>query len=459
MKLKLFLIFIFIIGVGLVVKFQFFTKEKETATIQNLELLFTCDVDGRIEPCGCFSGQMGGLSKIKTMVSGLNTADGLIFDIGNAIAGQEDYHVIQHKYILQAFHSIKYNAVNIGHQEALLPLASLHKIKQFSNDKSLPMLSANLRSKADQKLIFEPYTIITKGSKKFGVIGLISPKISNGSLDENVLIQEPRLAISEFISELDKKVDAIIVLGFLSTEEMEALADEFYEIDFILGGNVKESSQQLTKRNQSHIYYTTNKSRTLGQISFTMAPEIKINDQQINMAFPNIIDNLEIKKMSDEYRNEIRVTALNIDKISNNADFIPGVKNLNYYVGSESCMTCHESEYNIWSKTSHAKAFHSLQVKNSDADPTCIKCHTVGLGTESGYQRSFKDKKLINVGCENCHGPAGLHVDEFKARSKRVFKFNQVVAEDCTKCHYGEFSRPFNFNGFWEKIKHGKSKK
>ena len=459
MKFKFLLLAVFVIGAGLFVKFQFFKKTNLDTPIQNLELFFTCDVDGRLEPCGCFSGQMGGLSKIKTMITGLNPINGLIFDVGNSIAGQEDFHVIQYKYILQAFSSIKYDAVNIGHQEALLPLASLLKIKQFSKDKSIPILSANLRSKIDQKNIFEPYTIITRGSKKIGVVGITSPNISNGSLDENVSIQEPRLALAAFITELDKKVDAIVVLGFLSTDEMEALADEFYEIDFILGGNVKESSQQLIKRNQSYIYYTTNKSRTLGQINFDMTPEIKIKHQQIHMAMPNIMDNLEIKKMSDAYRNEIRVSPLEIDKITGNPDYIPGVKNLNYYVGSESCMACHESEYTIWSKTSHAKAFHSLQIKNSDADPTCIKCHTIGLGTESGYQRSFKAEKLINVGCENCHGPAGLHVDEFKSRSKRIFKFNQVVAEDCTKCHYGEFSRPFNFNGFWEKIKHGKNKK
>ena len=187
---------------------------------EKYHIFFTCDVDGRIEPCGCFSGQMGGLTKIKTMINESNTTNKLIFDVGDAIAGQEDYHVIQYKYLMKAYQSINYDALNIGHREALLSLSSLNKLKQLSKENSLPILSANLRTKSDQKTMFEPFTIINKGSKKFAVIGLVSPILNKGTLDENVLIQEPRLALSEFISELDKKVDAIILLGFLSKEEI-----------------------------------------------------------------------------------------------------------------------------------------------------------------------------------------------------------------------------------------------
>lgn len=421
------------------------------------DIFFTCDVDGRIEPCGCFSGQMGGLTKIKTMINKSQTENQLIFDIGDAIAGQEDYHVIQYDYMMKAFQSINFNALNIGHREALLPLSSLNKLKQLSNEKSLPILSANLRTKVNQKTIFEPFTIINKNNKKIGVIGLVSPNLNQSTLDENIQIQEPRLALAEFISELDKKVDVIILLGFLSNQEMIQIADEFYEVDFILGGNVNESSQQLEKRNQSWIYYTTNEGRTLGQISFQLNPKINILSQHISLAYENIYNNEEIKKLSNDYRNAVRNTSLSVDRLNNSANAIPGVTNLNYYVGSEKCSTCHEAEYNIWKTTSHGHAFKSLQDKNSDADPSCIKCHTIGFGTESGYQRAFKAEKLINVGCENCHGPAGIHVDEFKSNSKRVFKFNQVTADDCTKCHYGEFSRPFNFNTSWPKVKHGKN--
>jgi hypothetical protein len=435
-----------------------FGRNKITSTSgkDKYDLFFTCDMKGRITPCGCFTGQLGGLTKIKTMINSFQSNNKIILDVGNAISGQEDYHVIQHEFMMKGFQSISYDAINIGQREALLSLPFLLKLKQLSEDNSLPIVSANLRNKSDQKPIFKPYIIITKGLKKFGIIGVVSSQFKIDSLDKNIYIQEPRLALAEHIAELDKQVDVIILLGFLSPLEMNQIASEFFEIDFILGGNVRESSQQIEKENQSWIYYTTNEGRTLGQISFLFDKKVKIENNKISLAYENIHDDEEIEKLSVSYRNKVRNTALAIDSIKINENSIPGVKSQNYFVGSEKCANCHEEDYKKWKATSHAHAFKSLQNKNSDADPSCITCHTIGFGSESGYQRSFKGEKLIDVGCENCHGPAGLHVDEFNTKEKRLFKFNPVTESECRKCHYGEFSRPFEWKSFWQKVKHGK---
>ena len=40
----------------------------------------------------------------------------------------------------------------------------------------------------------------------------------------------------------------------------------------------------------------------------------------------------------------------------------------------------------------------------------CIGCHTAGFGEPSGYLRKMKDTKLVDVGCESCHGPGSKHV-------------------------------------------------
>ena len=64
---------------------KIFNKEIVKAKMSDkYNIFFTCDVDGRIEPCGCFSGQMGGLTKIKTMIDESNTTNKLIFDVGDA---------------------------------------------------------------------------------------------------------------------------------------------------------------------------------------------------------------------------------------------------------------------------------------------------------------------------------------------------------------------------------------
>ena len=45
----------------------FFRKKPAAPQPQPLTLLFTCDVRGRLVPCGCFTGQLGGLTRIATL--------------------------------------------------------------------------------------------------------------------------------------------------------------------------------------------------------------------------------------------------------------------------------------------------------------------------------------------------------------------------------------------------------
>ena len=88
------------------------------------------------------------------------------------------------------------------------------------------------------------------------------------------------------------------------------------------------------------------------------------------------------------------------------------------YVGSEACQTCHEQSYRVWKKTPHSHAFVMLHNAKPprNFDPECISCHTVGCNTqkffpyESGYLSHKHTPHLMNVGCEDCHGPGEKHV-------------------------------------------------
>jgi hypothetical protein len=135
---------------------------------------------------------------------------------------------------------------------------------------------------------------------------------------------------------------------------------------------------------------------------------------------------------------------------------MPGVRTAAAYVGSETCIKCHRSAGVIWAKSGHAKAFATLVERNADADPKCIGCHTTGFGSVSGYRREFGAAKLVNTGCESCHGPGSLHVRQKEGDVSVNFTYRPIGAGDCITCHYGEFSRPFEWEAFWPLVRHGK---
>ena len=117
----------------------------------DLPVYFTCDTHGRLEPCGCFAGQFGGLTRLKTVLDAEAPAGALRVDVGDAIGGHEDYDLIEYRYMLRAFAAMNYDALNIGAREAQFTAAQLQEIRKHF---PVPILSANLLDKADRPADF-----------------------------------------------------------------------------------------------------------------------------------------------------------------------------------------------------------------------------------------------------------------------------------------------------------------
>jgi Cytochrome c554 and c-prime len=251
------------------------------------------------------------------------------------------------------------------------------------------------------------------------------------------------------------------LLAFTSEARMRNLARQFYELDIILGGDVTQPSQELIVENESIILFTTNQARAVGDLKFTIEKERVTRPAfDIHLMLDSIPQSPVILALSKGYRDLIRKTKLAVDDpaTADAESLIPGAASGHGFVGSATCAACHPQAMAVWKNSPHSQAFDPLVKGGTDADPTCIACHTVGFGTETGYRREFGDKKLTHVGCESCHGPGSEHVNQriLGDPAKVSFHFRPLGAADCTKCHHGEFSRPFVWDEFWPMIKHGK---
>ena len=137
------------------------------------------------------------------------------------------------------------------------------------------------------------------------------------------------------------------------------------------------------------------------------------------------------------------------------------------YVGSKACKICHMGEKNgkiweTWLASKHANALSVLDsAKGERADAKCLKCHTVGFGTETGFKAGgdADAQVLAAVGCEACHG-AGA---DFKAMKVMKDKPAALAAglmipteETCKKCHNAESPtfKSFDFKTAYAKIEH-----
>ena len=423
---------------------------------QALNFLFTCDVRGRLVPCGCFTGQLGGLTRIATLFGPGNATDEIRVDVGDALAGSADYERIQYDSIQQAFAQLGYEALNVGHREAQLSAAQLRALQTSA---PVPMLSANLLDRTTGAPIFATHKIVRRGAWRVALVGVMDARSIGDGLGDGLAVEEPEVALGKLLPKLKEQADCIVLLAFADEAALAALARQFYELDVILGGKVRQPSQHLVKENRSLILTTTNESRAVGVLQTRLLGPGRLEaiKGEVTLVSDQIPQAEGIAALAVAYREQIRGTKLAIDDPATlQEDMVPGVQARATYAGTQHCISCHPQAAKTWAESGHARAFATLLNLKADADPNCIGCHTVGFGTPSGYRRGFAATKLVDVGCESCHGPGSQHVAERRAGGEVTARFRPIGAGDCQKCHHGEFSRPFAWDLFWPHVAHGK---
>jgi hypothetical protein len=447
----------FLLLVAAAVAGYFFLVKKEVPSPPlELKVFFTCDTRGRLVPCGCFSGQLGGLTRLKTVLDKEAAKGDIRVDVGDAIKGAEDFNCIEYKYILQAYSGMGFDALNLGHREAQL---SLQQLRELKTNSPVALLSANLLDQKSGQPIFDGYKIIQRGKYRVALVGVLDPRGLGENLGAGLAVEKMDTTLSRLLPELKPKADILILLAFTDEASLARLAQDFYEFDLILGGKVSQPSQKLEKQNRSLILYTTNESRALGILRALISGrgQMVAVEQEIRLMVDTIPEDPAVIALAAAYRAEIRNTRLTIDDPAHlEENRVPGVKIAASYAGSETCLACHPTAAKKWRSSDHARAFATLVGKKADADPNCILCHAVGFGSPSGYRRAYAGQKFIDVGCESCHGPGSLHVTQRQSQAPVTFTFRPLGQGDCQKCHYGEFSRPFDYVSFWPRIAHGK---
>jgi hypothetical protein len=123
-----------------------------------------------------------------------------------------------------------------------------------------------------------------------------------------------------------------------------------------------------------------------------------------------------------------------------------GISSSATYVGSKKCAECHEKEYSNYTKFSKkAHSSHGIKLMASDLDPDelkeCYECHTTGYGKPGGFVSFEQTPEMENDGCEVCHGPGSLHIED----GDPEFIKGELTQEDCYRCHTEDRIEEFNF--------------
>lgn len=113
------------------------------------------------------------------------------------------------------------------------------------------------------------------------------------------------------------------------------------------------------------------------------------------------------------------------------------------YVGVEACVDCHEEAVAHWKTTVHPRAYETLVASNKQFDLSCVNCHVTGF-RQPGGSEVVENQRLQAVQCEQCHGPASLHVEDPSTTNIRL----EAQISVCLTCHTPEHSDTFDYQAY-----------
>ena len=198
-----------------------------------LAIVFTGELDGYIEPCGCagLENQLGGLKRRHTFVKQLE-AQGwplVLVDVGGLTKRLGPQTEIKYRHELDALREIGYAAIEPGINELQLGAdAVAYPLINLEPEKN-PMVSANVSIYGTDSGLTRPYRVIEAGGKRIGVTGVLGSKHRETlKTSEEVIVEDPTVALSRVAPKLAaEKCDLQVLLVHGDPAEADDLRASF----------------------------------------------------------------------------------------------------------------------------------------------------------------------------------------------------------------------------------------
>jgi hypothetical protein len=437
----------------------------------------TGQMHGYLEPCGCSDPQYGGVSRRAALLQQLRDRgwDPISLDLGGTLKRSRQQSQFKFQTLLTALRDMKYQALTMGEEELRLGggwLLSQHVTDADDPAGILGFVSANV-------VLFDspdigtpiPFKVIESDGKRIGITSVIDPAIAKqigGLADNGITVSDAGEALTKVkASLLEEKADLLILLSHCRLETSKQLAQQHPEFQIVFStGPVEEPyADNPVQIGKTTLMVVGHKGKHVGVAGwYPDSADNPVRFEMVKLDGERFKDPPEMLDLMRFYQDML--------KDSNLVESEPALSHRtgHAFVGSETCGECHTKAFEKWKATGHANAFDSLRTGRRGIsrihDPECIACHVVGWDSqeifryESGYLNEISTKHLLNVGCENCHGPGSEHVklinegDEEAANKLMRVTVEQARDSGCYKCHDLDNSPHFDFDSYWKKIEH-----
>ncbi|MCA9190279.1 MAG: hypothetical protein KDB03_00900 [Planctomycetales bacterium] len=434
---------------------------------------------GYLEPCGCtgLDRQKGGLIRRDTLISQLRNRGWNVIpcDVGNQVRRSMRQAEIKFHTTVEAFSKMGYEAAALGVDDLLLSSIELVQTASSDAQNTKPFISTNVA--VLDASFFPEYKIVEVGGRKIGITSALGAGMKNKLQSSDLIFQDPVEKLTEVSTKLQSEgCTTLILLAHASLEESRELAQKVPKFDLVVtAGGFGEPTYEMEQieNSPSKMVQVGTKGMFAGIVGLFDDPTTPMRYQRIAIS-SQFEDSARMLQVFAEYQERLKNEGPEALGAAPSSLHPSGRK----FVGSESCAECHTSAFEVWEGTTHAHATESIIHPSNDRgaierhhDPECISCHVTGWNVEfyypyvSAWTGPDVTPMLSGSGCENCHGPGANHVaaenGEIDIENSQLLELREQMKlplakadEKCRTCHDLDNSPEFNFETYWEQVKH-----
>jgi hypothetical protein len=411
------------------------------ATGRDLTLIYSGNLNGELEPCGCTAeGDFGGIRRRATALDRLRAErpDAFVISAGGLLSGFAANGRITNEYILKGFAHLSYDAIG-------LQWSDLQYGEDFLKQPALPWVASNWHDDG-----FSHARRIRHGGRTLAFFTWLDPGSApqqNMQGDHRQVNDDPA-ALKEAVARARKDGAFTVVSTTLSLKEAQQRLP-LQDVDVLLIRAKDETYGEPQLIDHTLVLQPGSRGMRLGRADIELGTDGRIAAwHHAVIPLPKSVpDAPALAQWYADYSAEVKANYQRMAALRKAQD-----QGKTPFAGAEACKTCHREAYDTWSRSRHAQAFSALEDVNKSFDPGCLKCHTVGFDKPGGFIDLDVTASLTNVQCESCHGGAREHVAS--GGSTPVANHNWQSPQMCAQCHTHPHSPLFDFNAYWPRIKH-----
>jgi hypothetical protein len=427
-----------------------------------LSLLVSANMVGRLEPCGCASGQLGGLAR-RVQYIGERRSHDLLLEGGNLVAGTTPLDLEKYATAITVLASMQhaYHALGVGQHELHLPLD-----EWAAYATGAPYVASDLDS-THEAWPAKPFVQREVRGRvvRIASLTLSLPEALRGD-DAPVRLLPPAQGWQRALADApDDAWRLLFVHG--SDQTTRALVPTLTPAPHLViccDDGYVEPTGRAELVGGVPVVFPGIRGRILQDITLYRLPQgpraqVDLVPLQGSLTVPGGGGDPDVTQVLLQHREQVKASGLLAAMAGQEK-----TPNGSSYIGSQSCAGCHPTAFQAYAGSKHFHAFETLQKAEQDPKrygwpvthyPDCVDCHVVGYGEQTGFVSPEQTPHLLGVGCERCHGPGQAHATS-NGQQKLGLIGGVTKSMLCTQCHDFEQSPNFQYNERWPLIQHGR---